>query len=72
MVYEMAQTDRKMMKAEGLNIMYGPQVDVTSDPRWPRTSGTYGERPDVTSDIAEALVKGYQDGDNGLNEGSVV
>lgn len=52
--------------------MYGPQVDVTSDPRWPRTSGTYGERPDVTSDIAEALVKGYQDGDNGLNEGSVV
>lgn len=64
MVYEMAQTDRKMMKAEGLNIMYGPQVDVTSDPRWPRTSGTYGERPDVTSDIAEALVKGYQDGDN--------
>ena len=32
MVYEMAQTDRKMMKAEGLNIMYGPQVDVTSDP----------------------------------------
>mgnify|MGYP000057907115 FL=1 len=38
---------------------------MTSDPRWPRTSGTYGERPDVTSDIAEALVKGYQDGDNG-------
>ena len=30
MVYEMAQTDRKMMKAEGLNIMYGPQVDVIS------------------------------------------
>lgn len=35
MVYEMAQTDRKMMKAEGLNIMYGPQVDVTSDPAGP-------------------------------------
>ena len=71
-VYEMADTDRKMMKAEGLNIMYGPQVDVASDPRWPRTNGTYGERTDVTSDITEALVKGYQNGDDGLNEGSVV
>ena len=71
-VYEMADTDRKMMKAEGLHIMYGPQVDVATDPRWPRTNGTYGERTDVTSDITEALIKGYQNGDDGLNEGSVV
>lgn len=71
-VYEMADTDRKMMKAEGLHIMYGPQVDMATDPRWPRTNGTYGERTDVTSDITEALIKGYQNGDDGLNEGSVV
>lgn len=71
-VYEMADTDRKMMKAEGLHIMYGPQVDVATDPRWPRTNGTYGERTDVTSAITEALIKGYQNGDDGLNEGSVV
>ena len=71
-VYEMADTDRKMMKAEGLHILYGPQVDVATDPRWPRTNGTYGERTDVTSDITEALIKGYQNGDDGLNEGSVV
>lgn len=71
-VYEMADTDRKMMKAEGLHIMYGPQVDVATDPRWPRTNGTYGERTDVTSDITEALIKGYQNGGDGLNEGSVV
>lgn len=71
-VYEMADTDRKMMKAEGLHVMYGPQVDVATDPRWPRTNGTYGERTDVTSDITEALIKGYQNGDDGLNEGSVV
>ena len=71
-VYEMADTDRKMMKAEGLHIMHGPQVAVATDPRWPRTNGTYGERTDVTSDITEALIKGYQNGDDGLNEGSVV
>ena len=72
LVYEMADTDRKMMKACGLNIMYGPQVDVSTDPRWPRNSGTYGERPDITAGITSALVEGYQNGSDDLNEGSVV
>ena len=72
LVYNMADTDRKMMKACGLNIMYGPQVDVSTDPRWPRNSGTYGERPDITSGITRELIRGYQNGETGLNEGSVV
>lgn len=72
MVYEMADTDRKMMKACGLNVMYGPQVDVSTDPRWPRNSGTYGERTDITVGITKELIRGYQNGENGLNEGSVV
>ncbi len=72
MVYEMADTDRKMMKACGLNIMYGPQVDVATDPRWPRNSGTYGERTDITAGITRELVRGYQNGEDGLNDGSVV
>ncbi len=72
LVYEMADTDRKMMKACGLNIMYGPQVDVSTDPRWPRNSGTYGERPEITAGITKELVRGYQNGEDGLNEGSVV
>ncbi len=72
MVYEMANTDRKMMKACGLNIMYGPQVDVSTDPRWPRNSGTYGERTDITVGITKELIRGYQNGEDGLNEGSVV
>lgn len=72
LVYNMADTDRKMLKACGLDIMYGPQVDVSTDPRWPRNSGTYGERPDVTAGITKELVRGYQNGDDGLNEGSVV
>ncbi len=72
LVHDMADTDRKMMKAAGLNVMYGPQVDVSTDPRWPRISGTYGECVDITSDITTELVKGYQNGDDGLNKGSVV
>ncbi len=72
LVYEMADTDRKMMKAAGQNIMYGPQIDVSTDPRWPRNSGTYGERTDITVGITKELIRGYQNGDDGLNEGSVV
>ena len=71
-VYNMAETDRKMMAACGLHIMYGPQVDVSTDPRWPRNSGTYGERPDITSGITRELVRGYQGGADGLKEGSIV
>ena len=70
-VYEMADTDRKMMAACGLNIMYGPQVDVSTDPRWPRNSGTYGERPDVTAGITRELIRGYQNGEDGLKEGAI-
>lgn len=71
MVYEMAETDRKMMAACGLNIMYGPQVDVSTDPRWPRNSGTYGERPEITAGITRELVRGYQNGEEGLKKGSI-
>lgn len=71
-VYDMAETDRKMMSACGLHIMYGPQVDVSTDPRWPRNSGTYGERPDITAGITRELVRGYQNGEDGLKEGSIV
>ena len=70
-VYDMAQTDRKMMAACGLNIMYGPQIDVSTDPRWPRNSGTYGERPEITAGIARELVRGYHDGEDGLKKGSI-
>ena len=70
-VYDMAQTDRKMMAACGLNIMYGPQVDVSTDPRWPRNSGTYGERPEITAGITRELVRGYQDGEEGLKKGAI-
>ena len=70
-VYNMAETDRKMMAACGLNIMYGPQVDVSTDPRWPRNSGTYGERPEITAGITRELVRGYQAGEEGLKKGAI-
>ncbi len=71
-IKEYAQVDREMWRAQGIIFMYGPQIDLVTDPRWPRNSGTYGERPDVTAGIITALVDGYQDGTDGVNENSVV
>jgi beta-glucosidase len=44
-------------------------VDTAPDPRWFRTSGTFGEHPDAISDIADVLIPAFQ-GDQ-LNEESI-
>lgn len=71
-IKEYAEVDRQMWRAQGILFMYGPQIDIASDPRWPRNSGTYGERPEVTAGIIDALVDGYQSGKEGVNEKSVI
>lgn len=57
-----ADLDRQIWYARGLDGMYGPQIDLITDPRWPRNSGTFTEVPDVNGGIAAALVRGYKDG----------
>lgn len=71
-IKDYAEVDRQMWRAQGIIFMYGPQIDLATDPRWPRNSGTYGERENVTAGIITALVDGYQNGTEGVNEKSVV
>ena len=71
-IREYAEVDRQMWRSQGIIFMYGPQIDLVTDPRWPRNSGTYGERPDVTAGIITALVDGYQYGKEGVNKNSVI
>ena len=66
MVEEYAEMDREMWVAQGIRQMYGPQIDLASDPRWARNSGTYGEVPEVVAGITTALVAGYQQGTEGV------
>ncbi len=70
-IREYAEVDRQMWIAQGINAMYGPQIDLASDPRWPRNNTTYGERPDITAGIITALVEGYQNGEGGMKPGAV-
>lgn len=72
LVLEDSQYDRVVMWAKGIDGLYGPQVDLVTDPRWSRNFSTYGEREDMTSEIAHNLTIGYQNGDKGMVEGSVL
>jgi len=46
--------------ADGLSWAYSPMVDIARDPRWGRISEGSGEDPYLGSQIAKAMVKGYQ------------
>lgn len=67
-----AEMDAEIWDAKGIHHMYGPQIDLVSDPRWSRNNSTYGEREDMSAEIASNLVIGYQNGDQGMVEGSVL
>lgn len=50
------------MEYRGLGIAtaLSPQVDMASEPRWNRFSGTFGEHPTLAADMARAYVDGFQ------------
>lgn len=55
--------------ADGLNWTFSPMVDIARDPRWGRVSEGAGEDPYLGSEIARAMVRGYQGEDySGTNK----
>lgn len=50
----------KEATADGLNWAFSPMVDIARDPRWGRIAEGSGEDPFLGSQIAKAMVRGYQ------------
>ena len=50
--------------AGGINWTFSPMVDICRDPRWGRIAEGAGEDPYLGSEIARAMVRGYQGKDN--------
>jgi beta-glucosidase len=46
--------------ADGLNWVFSPMVDIAHDPRWGRISEGAGEDPWLGSQVAAAMIRGYQ------------
>ena len=53
--------------ANGIAWTYSPMVDIARDPRWGRIAEGGGEDPWLGSQIAKAMVKGYQGNDLSLD-----
>ena len=49
--------------ADGLSWVFSPMVDIARDPRWGRIAEGAGEDPFLGSQIAKAMVEGYQGND---------
>lgn len=58
-----AQIAAHEASADGINWTFSPMVDISRDPRWGRISEGSGEDPYLGSQIAKAMVSGYQGDD---------
>ncbi len=47
-------------RALGISTALSPQIDLATEPRWSRVSGTFGESPGLSADMARAYVDGFQ------------
>lgn len=47
-------------RALGIATALSPQVDLATEPRWNRFSGTYGEEPKLAADMARSYCDGFQ------------
>ncbi|QJD97745.1 beta-glucosidase BglX [Mucilaginibacter robiniae] len=63
LIEQTARTAAEEATADGLNWVFSPMVDIARDPRWGRVSEGSGEDTWLGSQIARAMVKGYQGND---------
>ena len=62
-----AQIAAQEASADGINWTFSPMVDISRDPRWGRVSEGNGEDAYLGSQIAKAMVTGYQGDDLSKN-----
>ncbi|MFD2144561.1 glycoside hydrolase family 3 N-terminal domain-containing protein [Mucilaginibacter antarcticus] len=67
LIQQTARAAAEEASADGLNWVFSPMVDIARDPRWGRVAEGAGEDTWLGSQIATAMVKGYQGDDLSLN-----
>ena len=57
---EFADYSRQEYVAVGIRESLHPQIDLATEPRWPRISGTFGEDANLCAKMAMAYILGFQ------------
>ncbi|MEZ4641426.1 MAG: glycoside hydrolase family 3 N-terminal domain-containing protein [Chloroflexota bacterium] len=60
LVQQFADIVRQEYLAVGIRVALHPQIDLATEPRWPRISGTFGEDAELTAVLGAAYIQGLQ------------
>jgi len=60
LVRRFADFVRQEYLAVGIRVALHPQIDLATEPRWPRISGTFGEDAEVSALLVRAYIEGFQ------------
>ncbi|KAG9605833.1 glycosyl hydrolase family 3 N terminal domain-containing protein, partial [Aureobasidium melanogenum] len=60
LVEQFANIARQEYLASGMRLVLGPQVDLATEYRWSRISGTFGEESKLSSELGAAYIRGFR------------
>ena len=72
LVTALAEIQRNELMAIGVRMTLSPEADIASEPRWGRVMETFGEDPELVTQMVTAQVIAFQNGSDGLNEDGLI
>ena len=72
LVIKLAEVARLEHLAIGVRMTLSPEADIASEPRWGRVMETFGEDPELVTQMTSAQVVAFQNGTEGLNTEAIV
>ncbi|MCF0228778.1 MAG: glycoside hydrolase family 3 C-terminal domain-containing protein [Parasporobacterium sp.] len=72
LVSKLAEMAREEHIAVGVRMTLSPEADIASEPRWGRVMETFGEDPDLVTQMVTAQIVAFQNGTEGVNEDGIV
>ncbi len=72
LVTRLAEMAREEHIAMGVRMTLSPESDIASEPRWGRVMETFGEDPDLVTEMVTAQIVAFQNGTEGVNPSGIV
>jgi beta-glucosidase len=65
LVRQFGDIARQEYRAVGIHMGLSPQADLSTEPRWSRINGTFGEDAELARSLVQAYIEGFQGGSDG-------